>query len=152
MLINEELMYIDKEFSNVENLFNEMANDFFNKGYVLESYKKALFDREAIFPTGLKVENCGLAIPHTDSEHIKKSGIAVIRLKDPVEFKEMCTNKPVQVKLIFFLLVKDKEKQVVLLSNLMGLFSNKEVIKSLLESDSEKEFYQILVKEVGGKQ
>lgn len=151
MLINEELIYIDKEFHNKENLFNEISGDFFEKGYVLESYKEALFNREEIFPTGLEVENLGLAIPHTDSEHIKKNGIGVVRLKYPVEFKEMCTNNPVQVKLVFFLLVKDKEKQVSLLSNLMSIFSDNDIIESLLKGNSEKEIYEILVKKVEGE-
>lgn len=151
MLINKELIYIDKEFSDRESLFNKIADVFFEKGYVLESYKKALFEREEIFPTGLEVENLGFAIPHTDSEYIKKNGIGVVRLKHPVEFKEMCTNNPVEVQLIFFLLVKDKEKQVTLLSNLMGVFSDKDIIKSLLNSNSEKEIYEILVKKVEGK-
>ena len=74
----------------------------------------------------------GLAIPHVDSKYIKKAGIAVVRLKKPILFQEMCTNNDVDVNLVFMLLVKDKSKQVTTLSALMGCFSNEEALKQLM--------------------
>ena len=103
-----------------------------NEDYVNEEYLDALKKREEEFPTGIKTQVAGLAIPHVDSKYIKKAGIAVVRLKKPILFQEMCTNNDVDVNLVFMLLVKDKSKQVTTLSALMGCFSNEEALKQLM--------------------
>ena len=131
-MINEELIYLDMPYSTQDELFEEMSKKFLKLGYVNEEYLDALKKREEEFPTGIKTQVAGLAIPHVDSKYIKKAGIAVVRLKKPILFQEMCTNNDVDVNLVFMLLVKDKSKQVTTLSALMGCFSNEEALKQLM--------------------
>lgn len=131
-MLNEELIYLDMPYSTQNELFEEMSKKLLELGYVNEEYLDALKKREEEFPTGIKTQVAGLAIPHVDSKYIKKAGIAVVRLKKPILFQEMCTNNDVDVNLVFMLLVKDKSKQVTTLSALMGCFSNEEALKQLM--------------------
>ena len=131
-MLNEELIYLDMPYSTQNELFEEMSKKFLELGYVNEEYLDALKKREEEFPTGIKTQVAVLAIPHVDSMFYKKAGIAVVRLKKPILFQEMCTNNDVDVNLVFMLLVKDKSKQVTTLSALMGCFSNEEALKQLM--------------------
>ncbi|WAA09364.1 PTS sugar transporter subunit IIA [Fervidibacillus albus] len=137
-MFSKEIVYLDDTFQNQEQLFEAIAKDLYEKGYVEVTYLKAISDREKTYPTGINTLVTGIAIPHTDSIHIKKQGIAFVRLAKPVMFKEMVTNNPVQVHLLFFLLVKEKHQQVEVLSKLMALFSNEDFINKLL-SENKKE-------------
>ena len=148
-MLNEELIYLDMPFSTKEELFEEMNKKLLELGYVTEDYLDALKKREEEFPTGLKTQVAGLAIPHVDSKYIKKAGIAVVRLKKPIRFQEMCTNNDVDVNLVFMLLVKDKAKQVTTLSALMGCFADEEALKKLM-SGTKTEIMNELDKIVGG--
>lgn len=139
MMFHEELIYLDYKCETQGQLYQEIAKKIEKLGYVKSSYLENLLDREERFPTAIQTEVCGVAIPHTDSEHILRPGIAVVRLSKSCEFKEMVTSNKVNVRLLFFLLVKDKENQVAVLSELMENFSNKKFLEALLEASTEKE-------------
>src|SRR5690606_8705834 len=147
-MFSEELVYINESYLSQEDLFDQVAKDLVKKGYVQDTYQEALKQREINYPTALQTEVCGIAIPHTESEHIKKQAIAVVKLEEPILFKEMVGDADVPVKLLFFLLVKEKHSQVQVLSNLMGLFSNNHFVNSLLESKSKSQLIENVSNEV----
>lgn len=147
-MFSEDLIYINGSYRSQEHLFNELSQDFLEKGYVHDTYQTALKQREIEYPTGLQTEGCGIAIPHTDATHIKKQAIAVVKLAEPVVFKEMVGEATVPVKLLFFLLVKEKESQVQVLSNLMSLFSNKPFIDTLLQAENKTQILETISNEM----
>lgn len=147
-MFSEDLIYINESYSSQDDLFNQISKDFLEKGYVYDSYQQALKQREITYPTGLQTAVCGIAIPHTEAIHIKKQAIAVVRLEEPVIFKEMVGDTNVSVKLLFFLLVKEKESQVQVLSNLMGLFSNNHFINTLLNSKNKAQILKTINNEM----
>ncbi|MBU5585366.1 PTS sugar transporter subunit IIA, partial [Enterococcus sp. S181_ASV_20] len=55
--------------------------------FVHPSYQQAVIERERIFPTGLPTKGINVAIPHTDSIHVKKEGFLVGVLEKPVTFE-----------------------------------------------------------------
>lgn len=142
-MFSTELVYLDKSFEDQRELFEWIAGDLFEKGYVNETYLSAIMKREETYPTGINTLVTGIAIPHTDSVHIAKQGIAFLRLAEPVDFKEMVTNNLVHVKLAFFLLVKEKHKQVEVLSKLMALFSNEQFLNRLLTENDREELLNV---------
>ncbi|MDF0480654.1 PTS sugar transporter subunit IIA [Vagococcus sp. PNs007] len=146
-MFQEELIFLDINCESQEQLYSEIANKLEASGYVKPSYLENIIDREEKFPTAIQTEVCGVAIPHTDSEHILKHGIAIVRLSNSCNFKEMVTLNNVKVKLLFFLLVKDKEKQVTVLSRLMGNFSNRYFLNQLLEAQTASEVLLCVNKE-----
>ena len=53
----------------------------------------------------------GIAIPHTDKEHVIKGAVAIGVLKEPVHFYQMGTNdENVSAKLIFYACSKRPER------------------------------------------
>ncbi|MUK87464.1 PTS sugar transporter subunit IIA [Ornithinibacillus sp. L9] len=119
-LFDEELICINKEFSSREELFEELSNILYSKGYIEKTFKYAIKKRESEYPTGLATDVMNLAIPHTDVEHVKKPFIFVAKLKKTLPFIQMGTNEDViNVDNIFILGIKDPSKQVNLLSKIM---------------------------------
>ena len=58
-------------------------------GFVKASWAQATIEREKTFATGLPTPEVGVAIPHTDIEHVLQQAIAVGILAEPVLFGEM---------------------------------------------------------------
>ena len=102
------------------------------KGVVKETYLSNVLSREIIFPTGLQFEGYGVALPHTDTEHVNKSQIAVLTLEEPVNFIQMATTDiVVPVKTIFMLAIKEAHTQVELLQQLVTLLQNREMMEQI---------------------
>lgn len=136
-MLNKELVFLDAEYGSSDEFLTSIADELLEKGYVKESFKEAILKREKEYPTAIGTEKYNLAIPHTDSEHVNKPGIAFVKLNNGCRFKEMCTNNDIDVKMAFVLLVTKKEEQVNLLSKLMGLFSENEFLHSLYVEQDE---------------
>ena len=109
-----------------------MAEELCKRGYVKPSYKEAVTTRERQFPTGLPVEPIGVAIPHTDTDHVLQGTICLGIPEQPVIFSEMgVENGQVPVQLIFMLAVADKSKHMGVLSRLTELFRDEEALRKL---------------------
>ena len=139
----------DKEFIDNYDAINQTAKILLNKGLVKESYIVAIKKREESFPTGLKFENYGIAIPHTDPEHVINEAILINILEKPVKFEQMASEGLyTDVNIIVMLAIKNKENQVPYLQALIELFQDKEKIDKLLESENndiiEKTFIKYL--------
>lgn len=147
-MINQDIIFLDRNFKDSTELLSSIADELLFKGYVKESFKEGIMKREEVYPTAIQAENYCLAIPHTDSEHIEKPGIAFVRMNEGCDFKEMCTNEDVKVNMAFVLLVKDKEKQVPLLTKLMGLFSKNDILEKLYKEKNPVSIENLLNSEI----
>lgn len=153
-MLNEDSLKIigektDKEFIDNYDAINQTAKILLNKGLVKESYIEAIKKREESFPTGLKFENYGIAIPHTDPEHVINEAILINILEKPVKFEQMASEGLMtDVNIIIMLAIKNKENQVPYLQALIEIFQDKEKIDKLLESENndiiEKTFIKYL--------
>ena len=70
-MIEKELIFLDFFANDYNDFFDKISDILYEKGYVKETFKNAIKKREEEFPTGLQVESLGIAIPHTDSLHVK---------------------------------------------------------------------------------
>lgn len=153
-MLNEDSLKIigektDKEFIDNYDAINQTAKILLNKGLVKESYIEAIKKREESFPTGLKFENYGIAIPHTDPEHVINEAILINILEKPIKFEQMASEGLyTDVNIIVMLAIKNKENQVPYLQALIEIFQDKEKIDKLLESENndiiEKTFIKYL--------
>lgn len=145
--VREDLIFIDLECNSREELIKYMSDQMMNAGKVKETYCNAVLERELIYPTGLNTGDIKVAIPHTDPVHVNSAGISVATLKKSVEFKNMeDPNQNIDVDLVFMLAVANPEAQVPLLVKLMGVFSDKELLKKIKGSKTKQEIKQILEK------
>lgn len=147
-MVSEELVFLDIEEKNSFDFLDNISNKLNELGYIKDSFKDAIIQREEKFQTGIATEIYNLAIPHTDAEHVLNPGIAFVKFKDTCKFKEMCTDNYLDVHMAFVLLVNKKEEQVELLTKLMGLFSNKDLLTSLYKEGNKGIIVDTLMKEI----
>lgn len=129
-----ELVEVNMKAQNKEEVFAELSDLLNNNGFVKESYLQAITEREKVYPTGLKTAVGAVAIPHTDTEHVLKPGIAVGVLESPVTFGLMGSEgETVDVNVVFMLAITDPKMQVDLLGSLTQLFQDNERMTQLSE-------------------
>lgn len=144
-MIDMENIYLDMEASSYQEVLGKVADILFETGHVKETYKEALLKREEHSPTGLPVKPWGVAIPHTDAEHVINPCIIVVKLKNTVEFKEMGNpNSSVVVGCVVGLVFQDAKNQIPLLSSVMGLATDKELMQQLKETTTKEEVFSLL--------
>ena len=115
------------------------------EGYAKETYVDALYKREQEFPTGLDVDGVGVAIPHTDVSHVKKAGIAIAVLNNPVTFVQMGTDdETVEVRLVFMLAVINPDKHIDRLQRIMAIIQDTRVLKKLIEANRADQIIEII--------
>lgn len=136
-MIEKELVFLDFSANDYNDFFDKISDILYEKGYVKESFKNAIKKREEEFPTGLQVENLGIAIPHTDSIHVNKPSIVFVRFDKPMIFNGMGGEGKVNAEMAFVLLVTDKNKQVPLLQKLMSIVTNNEIMNKLQKYKNE---------------
>ena len=77
LLLCEENVIIFSEQVTKRQVLESLSSQLFASGMVKASFSGAVIKREEVFPTGLPTEPVGVAIPHTDSEHVLKNALAV---------------------------------------------------------------------------
>lgn len=138
--IDENLILLDIGEDKKESLLSYMAGVLEKERYVKSSYREAIISREKVFATGLPTVLGGVAIPHTDVEHVQKPAIAFARLQQPVEFVVMGdNNKTVDVNFVFMLALKEAHAQIDVLQNLMGILQDKVALQFLKQTCSKTE-------------
>ncbi|WP_208590048.1 PTS sugar transporter subunit IIA [Gracilibacillus suaedae] len=128
-----------------EGLFKKMTEGMQKHGYVKETYLEAIKEREEIYPTGLQTEITGVAIPHTDHDHVNKEAIGIGVLEEPVPFKHMgMENVEVMVSVVFMLAIQKPDKQLGVLQVITGLIQDNELIKKIQITKDKKEILAII--------
>lgn len=136
-LFSGDIMIINSDANSKEKIIKELAKKLYEEKYVKESYMEAVLKREEAYPTGIPTKPIGVAIPHTDIEHIIKPGIAVATLINPVTFNEMgAPENVVDVRVVFMLAVAEPHMQIQLLQGLMSIIQNKDIVLNLLEQNN----------------
>lgn len=139
-----EFVFLDYSFKTQEDLFKKIYSETFERGYVREDFLERIKLREGIFPTGLQLEDMGVAIPHTDSECILKEFVAIVTT-DSVEFKSMENiNQSVSVKIVFVLGLNEPHAQLEMLQSLMRLLQNKEILANLIGARTPEEVIKLI--------
>lgn len=142
---SEEIILFDKEVNDKEEALKLLSDQFENKNLVENDFFESIINREKSFPTGLQVNDIGIAIPHTDSEKVKKAQLGYLSLKNPVIFSDMGdANQEIEVTIIFMLALKDPHSQLEMLQKLIGLFQNQELINRLKVCNDKEEFKKII--------
>ncbi len=143
-LLREELIVIDMKAKNSNEAIGKLAQVLYKNAFVKESYIKAVQDREKNFPTGLPTEGVGVAIPHTDVEHVNTPAMAIAVLEEPVTFRMMgMIEEKVKVQILFMLAIKESKTQIKLLQRLMNIFEDREILEKIHKSITPGEIKEI---------
>ncbi|MFC9768870.1 PTS sugar transporter subunit IIA [Rhodococcus jostii] len=126
-----DLVFINPEATHRTALLTQLATRAHALGYVHVAYSDALLAREAQFPTGLP-STTPAAIPHADSPLVKKPGIGVALLPDPLAFEKMgAPGENVDVQLVLLLLVTEPDDQAAVLASVVGMLQRDNLIEEL---------------------
>lgn len=144
---SEEVILFNKYVSDKEEALKLLSDQLKDKDLVEDNFYRGIIEREKNYPTGLQVGDIGIAIPHTDSDKVKKAQLGFLSLKQPVIFKDMGdANNEIEVSMIFMLALKDPDSQLTMLQKLIGLFQDKTLINRLKQCTEIEEFKMIMDK------
>ena len=144
-MIELDNIYLDIEASDYKEVLQIMGGIVLEKGYVKDYYTDALLEREELSPTGLPVEPVSIAIPHTDPCHVIRPCVIVLKLKQPVRFKEMANPEHmVDAAWIFGLVFDDGNKQLPLLASVIELAQDETAMNGLMDAEDKEEVYAVV--------
>lgn len=124
----------ENELQSKYQLLEDMSKYLIDKGYVKKTFIDAIKEREEVFPTGLRIRDINVALPHTDAEHVIKPVILISVLKKPIDFHLMEDNeKSVPVNIVFMLAVHNPEDQLLLLQKLVNLFQEEGILEQIID-------------------
>lgn len=143
--LDTKYFFLNKDFDSKEEVFGFISKILVENNYVTEDYLIKVLEREENFPTGMKLEEMNVAIPHVDSNYILKENLFLITSKKGIEFNNAENNgEKLNVKIIFGLLIKEHNAHINFLVKLVELFQENEKLKLILESSDKEEVMKIL--------
>lgn len=115
-------------------------------GYIDGAYTEAAVEREAAFPTGIALAKGAVALPHaTPAGMVKKNGIGIVRLEEPVVFHSMeDPDETVKASIVFMLALAGEHAHLSMLQKLFGLFRQEGAIEALLAANGADEIKEIV--------
>ncbi len=145
-LIRKELLLLHPEVSDGETTIRRLVDSMTKAGFVDGRFAEDVLLREKTFPTGLPTVPLAIAMPHADPDYVHGSAVGVAVLDSPVKFGQMGTDGSIQVEahLVFLLAIKEREKQVTLIGELMGLVQTPSLLESLRDATSVDEVFCLL--------
>jgi PTS system galactitol-specific IIA component len=120
-------------------------------GHTLAEFADDACAREVTFPTGLPTRPVAVAMPHADPDHVQASAVGIASLRSPVQFGQMGTDGSVKldVHLIFLLAIKEREKQVEMIQQLMGVIQNQSLLAALLKAADSETMFNLIQESIG---
>ena len=136
----KELVFYDLSVADKGEFFTILSQKACSLGKVTDEFEVNVKKREDNFPTGIQLEDFAVAIPHTDAEYVKEEFIAVAVFKEPVKFSSMEDASAIlDVRAAFMLGLNQPHSQLEVLTELMGIFQNKETMAKIINSSSKEE-------------
>lgn len=144
-LVEKDFIHLNSEAESFEDIIKLAGESFLAKNVVKDTYIDAVIEREKTFPTGLPTKGYNIAIPHTDSEHVNSSSVAVIVTKKPIEVSMMGSpDVKLDCQLFFPLAMGHPKKQLELLKQLMNFFQDEGKLAKIFHADSKDDVIAVM--------
>jgi PTS system galactitol-specific IIA component len=133
-LLDDDVVCINLDARDASDVIENLGMRLFKNGYVKESFIEATLESEKKLPTGLPLGGTiNAAIPHTDTIHVLKPGVAIATLKHPVIFKNMVKpEEDVSVQLVFLLSLDHPKSQIEMLQEIAGFLQKPDAVRRIL--------------------
>lgn len=136
---------IKDRFPDRNTFFESIAGQLVDECYVEEGFYDAIVTREDKYPTGLEVPSGKICLPHVEGRYIKKDAIIIAIFDEPIEFNAMDDrDKKLDIRIGFVLLIKDPEKHLAVLKQLVRVVQAAKLM-SLLDAHTKEEVLDLLV-------
>jgi PTS system galactitol-specific IIA component len=140
-LLKPEHIQVGVEAATAQEAIQKLTDSLVISGHVSAEFAQDVWQREQTFPTGLPTQPLAVAIPHADPDHVQRSAIAIGLLKSPVKFAQMGSDGStlLDVRIIFLLAIKEREKQVEMIRQLMTLIQTPALLEGLAKAEDAQE-------------
>ena len=135
-------------FPNRDELLEYLSRELSRRAIVEASHQNALADRERRYPTGIVIDDCAIAIPHCEPEHTIRPAVFVLRLGEPVEFRQADDDVLVKCSMIFALAIEKSVSQVKFLRPLFRCLQTPGYLRSLLLAKNVRELENLFLEKV----
>jgi len=134
-LLRTEHIRLNLDAKDAQDAIRKLTVPLVETGHVTSGFPEDVLAREQTYPTGLPTRPLAVAIPHADPDHVHQSAICIGILKSPVRFAQMGTDGSVllDAHLIFLLAIKEQEKQVEMIRQLMTLIQTGSLLEGLMK-------------------
>ena len=145
-LLHEDNILLGVQAEDAAGAIRALAESLMASGIAEEGYAADAIAREETFPTGLPTQPIAVAIPHADPQHVLHSGVAVGLLAQPVTFGQMGTDGSTRVEasVVFLLAIREKEKQVEMIGQLVALIRSGDFLEQLTIADSPRQALELV--------
>jgi len=147
--IEEHLILVKEKVTSREEIIRKLGNMLFENGYVKNTYTQAVLDREIKYPTGLQARVTGVAIPHTDTEHVLIPAVAIATLENPVIFNGMgMPDTEVEVDTILMLAIHNPKSVVSILRKVIFILEDDEALTKMRFAKTKLEIKNIMTNHI----
>jgi len=144
--IDEKLILVKAAFNTREEIITKLGGLLFENGFVKDSYTQAVLNREITYPTGLPARMAGVAVPHTDTDHVIKPAIAIATLANPITFYMMGSPETeVQVEIVIMLAVHDAKLVIPVLRKVIFILEDDEALLKMKNAATKTEIKNAMV-------
>ena len=143
--IEENLILVKEKVTSREEIIRKLGHRLYENGFVKDTYTQAVLDREIEYPTGLQARVTGVAIPHTDTEHVLKPAVAIATLEDPIVFNGMgMPDTEVKVDIVLMLAIHDPKLVVHILRKVIFILEDDDALKKMRFAKTRSEIKDIM--------
>ncbi|HAE61560.1 MAG TPA: PTS sugar transporter subunit IIA [Eubacteriaceae bacterium] len=145
--LKEEFILNNYKCEKFEDVIYALCQRLVEGKAIEKEYFDAVIEREKKFPTGLPTEPYKVAIPHASGDGlVLKSSLAVAVLNKPVNVIEAGSSvgKNLKVDIVFLIAMKSADGQLDMLRRLNEIFTKKEYLEKIKNSETPKEVINIL--------
>jgi len=147
--IEEHLILVKEKVTSREEIIRKLGSLLLENRYVKDTYTQAVLDREIQYPTGLQARVTGVAIPHTDTEHVLKPAVAIATLENPIIFNGMgMPDTKVEVDIILMLAIHDPKLVVSILRKVIFILEDDEALKKMRSAKTKPEIKSIMINHI----
>lgn len=144
--IDEKMILVKESINTREEIIQKLGGLLFENGYVKDSYTQAVLQREITYPTGLPARVAGVAVPHTDTEHVIKPAIAIATLTSPTTFYMMGSpDVEVKVEIIIMLAIHDAKLVIPVLRKIIFILEDDAALTKIKEAKTKSEIKQAML-------
>jgi PTS system galactitol-specific IIA component len=144
-LVHEEAIHTGLQAGSAEEAIRTLAGKLAGIERVEAAFADDVWARERVHPTGLPTEPVAVAIPHADPIHVLQSAVAIGVLDRSVSFGLIggVNGATVPVQVVFLLAIKETEKQVVMIQELMSLLQTPRLLTRVAQAASPLEVRRV---------
>ncbi len=140
-----DLVVVIDDARTYQEVEKTLADRLVQLGYAKDTYPEAIAERETNYPTGLDVEGLNAAMPHCDIANVNSPAICVGVLKKPVDWRKMDDpDSTCPVSLVTMLALTEAHAHIDMLTKVVALIQNQDLMKRIVEADSTDEVYKLV--------